>query len=837
MKIFGSVNVLLFLCFPLLIHSQAPKKPSSSEIYHAIQKLSVLGSVLYVAAHPDDENTRMISYMENKLHMNTTYLSLTRGDGGQNLIGTDIRELLGVIRTQELLAARRIDGGNQLFSRANDFGYSKHPDETLEIWNKDEVLSDVVWAIRKTRPDIIINRFDHRTPGRTHGHHTSSAMLSVEAFDLVGSPDEYSEQLKYVEPWQPRRVFFNTSWWFYGSQENFEKADKSNMVAVDAGGFIPVLGKSNNEISALSRSQHKSQGFGSSGSRGMQMEYMELVGGDLPGDPQDPFAGINTTWTRIDGGDAVRDKLAEIEFNFDLTAPYRSVPALIDVYNMIKELPDDGHYIPMKLRELEEVIYWCSGLFLEASSDESYAVAGDTITMNFEMVNRSPVPITVDRISADFVRLDTAAMTLLPEEESRLLVMKANLPEHIQASNAYWLKTKGTLGMYDVQDQLMRGKPQGAPSGEVVFSVTIDSQKFQYKRPLVYKQTDPVRGEVYTDFSVRSTVTANIDQDVLLFENSNGKTVTVTLRANTAVQGELAFQVPQGWQINPTSLEVSMKKEEESTFPVTITPPSEAQEGFMNFKFSDNSGAEFIVQEQINIEYDHIPTQFILDEARIKIARLDLQTNGKNIGYIMGAGDEIPKYLQAVGYHVTLLQESDINAENLKQYDAVVAGIRAYNTIERIEYYRDPLLAYVENGGTYIVQYNTTRRLKAKDIGPYPLKVSRDRVTVEEAEMTILEPDHAAFLYPNKIGPADFEGWVQERGLYFPNEWDENYTALLSCNDPGEDAKSGGLLVTEYGKGHFVYTGISWFRQLPAGVPGAYRLFCNLLSLGKNTTP
>ena len=250
--------------------------------YHeAIQKLNFLGSALYVAAHPDDENTRLIAYLANEVKANTAYLSMTRGDGGQNLIGPEIRELLGVIRTQELLAARRVDGGNQMFTRANDFGFSKHPDETMEIWNKDEIMADVIWAIRKWQPDIIVNRFTHeydpKWAGRMHGHHTASAMLSHEAFDLAGRKDVYPEQLDKVDVWQPRRLFFNTSWWFYGSRENFAKADKSRLLGVDVGVYYPIKGKSNTEIAAESRSMHKCQGFGSAGTRGSSMEYLEKI--------------------------------------------------------------------------------------------------------------------------------------------------------------------------------------------------------------------------------------------------------------------------------------------------------------------------------------------------------------------------------------------------------------------------------------------------------------------------------------------------------------------------------------------------------------------------------
>ena len=277
---------------------QRPEKPNAADIYHQIEKLNFLGNVLYIAAHPDDENTRLISYLSNEVLARTGYLSLTRGDGGQNLIGPELRELLGVIRTQELIEARKIDGGEQFFSRANDFGFSKNPTETLQIWDKNQVLSDVVWAIRTFRPDIVINRFDHRSPGTTHGHHTASAMLSMEAFDLANQPNQFADQLAYTQPWQPQRIYFNTSWWFYGSKEKFEKADKSKQAQLQIGVYYPFAGKSNQEIAALSRSCHQSQGFGNTGTRGEEDEYLEFLKGTAPANKNNLFDGIDTTWNR-----------------------------------------------------------------------------------------------------------------------------------------------------------------------------------------------------------------------------------------------------------------------------------------------------------------------------------------------------------------------------------------------------------------------------------------------------------------------------------------------------------------------------------------------------------
>jgi len=348
------IFIFLISCFSFLIstNAQAPVQPTSADLYEQIQKMQVLGSVLYVAAHPDDENTRMISYLANEKKVNTAYLSLTRGDGGQNLIGPEIRDLLGVIRTQELLKARSVDGGQQFFSRANDFGYSKNPEETLKIWDEEEVMADVVWAIRKFQPDVIINRFDHSGNRRTHGHHTSSAVLSHKAFDLVGNKEVYPEQLEHVNTWQPKRLFFNTSWWFFGSREKFAKADKSDMLSVDVGVYYPMKGKSNNEIAAESRSMHKCQGFGSTGKRGSEQEYLKLLKGEMPKDKSSIFEGINTTWTRVKGGESIGQVIGNVDAEFKHENPAASIPQLMAAYQMIQGLPD-GYWKSVKLKDIK----------------------------------------------------------------------------------------------------------------------------------------------------------------------------------------------------------------------------------------------------------------------------------------------------------------------------------------------------------------------------------------------------------------------------------------------------------------------------------------------------
>ncbi len=835
MKMIRTLIVLLTLNVPLLVFGQQPEKPNAAEIFEDIQKLNFLGSALYIAAHPDDENTRLIAYLANEVKANTAYLSLTRGDGGQNLVGPEIRELLGVIRTQELLAARRTDGGSQMFTRANDFGYSKHPDETLKIWNEDEVMADVIWAIRKWQPDIIVNRFDHRTPGRTHGHHTASAVLSERAFDMAGDRSVYPEQLRYVGEWQPRRQFFNTSWWFYGSQEKFAEADKSNMISVDVGVYYPLKGKSNNEIAAESRSMHKSQGFGSTGSRGTQSEYLELINGDLPEDKEDLFSGINTTWTRVKGGEPIGKILKSVQKNYNFENPAASVPALVKAYRMIKALPD-GYWKRVKQQEIEQLIQACLGLYVEAVADDFSATPGDEIEIAMEAINRSNVKVDLWKVSILSTEKDTMLNLPLENNQENKFYKKVTLPENIDYTNPYWLNKKSELGMYTVEDQLMRGLPETPRKFQVAFTLNIEGEGMTIFKDVVYKTNDPVDGEVYRPFEITPVVFANLSEKVYIYADNEPQTIEVLLKSGKKnVSGKLQLCHGEGWRTEPESIDFELAlKGEEKKFAFQLFPPEDQSE-YAIVPMATVNGKAYI-DEIVSIEYDHIPTQTVVRDASAKVVKIDLKKAGEKVAYIMGAGDDIPSSLQQIGYKVDVLEDGQITLENLKNYDAVIMGVRAYNTEERLKFHQPKLMEYVKQGGTMIVQYNTSFRLKVpmEELAPYPIKVSRDRVSVEEAEVRFLKPEHPVLNWPNKITQKDFDGWVQERGLYFPNEWDERFDAILSSNDPGESAKDGGLLVAKYGEGHYIYSGYSWFRELPAGVPGAFRLFANLISIGKD---
>ncbi|MCB4797797.1 PIG-L family deacetylase [Neotamlana laminarinivorans] len=828
---------LIFLSITLLFSSaitsaQKPKTPTSTTIYESIQKLNFLGSVLYIAAHPDDENTALIAYMANHEKARTAYLSLTRGDGGQNLIGPEIRELLGVMRTQELLAARRVDGGEQMFTRANDFGYSKHPDETLEIWDKNQVLSDVVLAIRKFKPDVIINRFDHRTPGTTHGHHTTSAMLSVEAFDLAGDASTYSNLNEVASPWQPKRLFYNTSWWRYGSREAFNKLDKSNMLSLDVGVYYPFKGLSNNEIAAISRSQHLCQGFGRLSSRGSSEEYIEFLKGEPLNGSKNVFEGIDTSWNRIKGGEAIGNILYDIENNFNFNNPSQHIPQLVEAYKLLQNI-EDKHWKNLKTKALKDIIQMCSGLYLEASADTNWATPNGLVTMNLEVLNRSNTPITLvsikkdnsESISKDIQLKNNIAYTFKE-------VLKIN--ENQEPTTPYWLTKNGTLGMYKVDDKHLIGLPETPRVYNVDFNLLINNTPITITKPVIQRYAKPDKGELYRPFEIIPEASVKIQEKVIIFNDSNQKDISVTVKAGqNKIDGFLEIKHPENWNVYPQKQKVNIEsKGEQQTLVFTVIPPKNQNEGYLKPELHINN--KTYNKELIEISYDHIPYQTVLLPSKTKVVRLDIEKRGENIAYIQGSGDVVPASLQQIGYNVRVLKPNEITAETLSNFDAVIIGIRAYNTVEELKFKQATLFNFVKNGGNMIVQYNTSHRLKTEQIAPYNLEISRDRVTDENAEVKFLAPQHEVLNYPNKITASDFEGWTQERGLYFPSKWDKAFTPILSMHDKKESAKKGSLLVAKYGKGNYIYTGLSFFREFPEGVSGAYRLFANMLSLGKD---
>jgi len=828
-KIQIQIILLFFIGFQISF-AQQPQKLNSVEIYNQIKKLNFLGSVLYLAAHPDDENTRMISYLANERNARTGYLSLTRGDGGQNLIGPQLRELLGVIRTQELIEARKIDGGEQFFSRANDFGFSKNPDETLDIWDKEKVLADVVWTIRKFQPDIIINRFDHRSPGTTHGHHTSSAMLSVESFKLANDPKMYPEQLKYVTPWQIKRQYFNPSWWFYGSQEKFDAADKSKFAKLETGVYYSELGKSNQEIAALSRSRHQSQGFGSTGVRGEETEYLELINGENPRDRDNLFDGIDTTWNRVKNGKPIGDLITSIISKYNFSNPSASIPDLVKAYSMIEAL-DENHWKTIKSAAVKNIIASCSGLYLEAVSNEQEATPGSTIRLSLEAINRCAVDMQLISVTTLPDNKTTIQNSILKNNNDQRINLQIQLPENIEYTQPYWLKEKAAVGMYTVSNQENIGIPDIIRQTKVIFNIRIHGVDIPFERTVVYKYNDGVKGEMYNFLDIVPEITTSILERVLLFRDTKTKMIPVKVRAGKDdVKGNLQLDLPKSWNVSPKEIQFALdKKGTEQIFYFEVTPPVNSEEvTAKSIAIVDNKRFD---KDQTIIDFSHITKQMVLKAAESKFIRMDLKTSGDAIAYIMGAGDEVPESLTQMGYKVSILKPEEITPQKLDSFTTVITGIRAYNTVSALANKQNILFNFVKSGKNMIVQYNTNGKLVTDKIAPYPLKLSNDRVTEENAKITFLAPNHPVLNTPNKISENDFKGWTQEQGLYYPNEYDAAFTPIISSHDKGESPKNGALLVAPYGKGYYIYTGLSFFRELPEGVSGAYRLLSNIISL------
>ncbi len=819
----------IFLLILPVFFSQLSAAPArnmdAAEIELAIKKLQVLGSVLYIAAHPDDENTALLAYLSKGKLVRTGYLALTRGSGGQNLIGPEQGEMLGVLRTQELLAARRIDGAEQFFTRAVDFGYSKSPEESIEIWGKDKVLWDMVWIIRNFRPDIILTRFTPDVGG--HGHHRASAILALEAFKAAGDPQQFPDQLKYVDTWQPKRVLWNT-WRPALKQMNI---DTTSIPFVDLGSYNPLLGKSYGEIAAQSRSMHKSQGFGAASRRGEYREYFQLLAGDPAS--KDIFEGVDLGWSRMIDGAEFNLEIQRILDNYHPENPAGSLPALLKLYGEY-EKSAPNYSIRKKKAELLNIIQSCAGLWLEASATEYFVTPGGTLSLKISALNRSDFPLKLDKVAFSVNGSDTTISAQLPDNRIFSISTSLKIPEKENFSIPYWLRGNKYYDDLKSTRPEMIGLAENPPALTAKFYIQSQDQILEYEVPVMYEWTDPVEGEQYRQVLITPPATVHFDEVVYVFPDHSSKEIKVQVKNLTGpLSGTVSLNLPENWRVTPAQQRFQLKeKGNQTNIRFTVTPPENMNESTISANLSIGGISYDFDMEEIN--HPHIPVQAVLQEAQAKLVRVDLATADKQIGYIMGPGDDIPPLLTQAGYQVSLLNESDINAENLSHFDAVITGIRAYNTDNWLKYKQSTLLNYVYQGGTLLMQYNVTRNLVMDNLGPYNFDISHDRVTVEDAPVTLLLPDHPVLNYPEKITETDFSGWVQERGLYFADKWDPKYETPLACNDPGEKPKTGGLLITKYGNGTFIYTGYSFFRQLPAGVPGAFRLFVNLISAGEN---
>lgn len=817
-----------FLYFSFLLLAQQPVSWTSSDMYLGIRKLNVLGSVLYVAAHPDDENTRLIAYFCKDKMYRTGYLSMTRGDGGQNLIGNEQGIELGLIRTQELLSARRMDGGEQFFTRAFDFGFSKNPEETFTKWDKEKILSDVVWVIRKFQPDVIITRFPTTGEGG-HGHHTASAILANEAFTAAADPNRFPEQLKYIKPWQVKRILWNT--FNFGSTNT----TSNDQFKFDVGGYNPLLGKSYGEIAATSRSQHKSQGFGVPAGRGEAIEFFRTTGGNAP--TNDLFDGVETSWKRVQGGEKISEMIDGIAAKFDLLHPDASVKGLVELYKTMTLLPD-GYWKSQKQKEVQQLIEQCSGLWLDVFTSEQYAVQTDSIRFNFQFNNRLGVNAALKNVTVD--DFDSTLNLVLARNKNVNFPKTFYVPFSKPITQPYWLENKMEEGYFNVTNQQMIGEPDVQPAYKASLTVNIEGYDFIFSRPVKYKFTDPVKGELYEPLVVIPPVIVIPDEDLKIVINDKEKAEgNITIKGmkkgfsgNLAALSATEKKQYDGFSFSSPQFQINEKNQAVNISYSSMTGKESADVLFAAIKPGEK---EFMGKDKHEIKYDHIPYINYYHDAVVSIKYIDVKTYGKKIGYIVGAGDKVPEALEQMGYDVNLLNQKELSKNSLDKFDAIIVGVRAYNTMDWLGNLHDKLMKYVEQGGNLIVQYNTNNFISniKSNIGPYNFTITRNRITDENAPITFLKPDHPALNFPNKITQDDFKGWIQERSIYDAVDSSGKFEKIFSMHDPGETADDGSLLIAKYGRGFFTYTGIVFFRELPAGVPGAYRLLANLIALNK----
>ncbi len=825
--------LLGFLVLPWL-QAQVPVR-DAAELQKQLDRLQTLGSVLYIAAHPDDENTAVLATFSKGRNLRAAYLSMTRGGGGQNLIGPELGDGLAAIRTQELCAARRIDGAEQFFTSAVDFGFSKTAEESLRIWNHDQVLGDVVRTIRAFRPDVILTRFppDERAG---HGHHTASAMLAIEAFKAAADPARFPEQLNTgLRPWQATRLLWN----HFRFSDDAPKPSPGSPT-LDVGAFDSLQGKSYGELAAESRSQHRSQGFGVLAQRGAREETFELLAGTPT--KKDLFEGVDLTWSRFPGTRDLAVLLSQARKEFKSEHPASVLPSLQRALQALRALPANLQAEPLvqaKARELEETLRAAAGLWVEAIADRQSAAIGDKLTVNTAVLARGGSVLALESLTLETVapegvrsvelRKDGKALTdNLPKKDTFAFTVPSGTP----LSQPHWLGGPGA--------EAWAGLPESPAPFRLRARLATAEGAFEVVVPVQFRFRDPVLGERYQPLAVVPAVLVNFVESVQVFDGPAPKELHLKAIGGAAsASGRVRLRVPEGWKVEPQERSVTLTRAgEELDLSFRITPPATTCSGELRAEV--DTGAGFAsAHGRVKLDHPHIPLQTHLPEAKVRLERFDLKHNGHRIGYVMGAGDEIPQALRRIGYEVELLTDEALAREDLARFDAIVLGIRAYNTRQALLTLKDRLHAYVAAGGTEVVLYTVNTgfpginaAMVTDAIGPYPFKVGRKRVTVETTPVHLLKPEHQLFHWPNELSAKDFEGWVQERSLYHAEGWDARYTALMGMSDPGEPEDGGALIVTQHGKGHYAYTGISFFRQLPDGVPGATRLFANLLALG-----
>ncbi len=809
----------------------------AAETKQSLDKLNVVGSALMIAAHPDDENTGVVAYLARGKKVRMAYLSLNRGEGGQNLIGPEQGVDIGLIRTQELLAARRIDGGEQFFTRMIDFGFSKNAKETMDKWGRENVLRDVVWVIRKYKPDVIIRRFSGTTQDG-HGHHQTSAIIADEAFEAAADAKRFPEQLKHVSVWQAKRLVWNS---FGGRPGTEAPTGKQPLrVSMEVGDYDPYLGYSYGEIAGWSRSQHKSQAMGAAERKGPQLNYFTTIKGEAP--KTDLWDGIDTTWNRVPGAAKIGELLAKAASEFNASKPTAVLPHLLEARRLLA--PRTDHYSELKRKDLDEAIAMVAGIWTELQAEKYLAIQGKTAKLTIAAIQRNDSEVTLQSASFSGVKgvESVAKATRLEKNKPVAVALNWAVAEDAPLTQPYFLIEPRSEAMFTVNDMDLLGLPQSPAPVVASIRFLVDGTEIELIRGVTHRYVNRSAGELTRPVMIVPPVSVRMSHESQVFPGMEARKMEVVLKANLPnLKGSLRLHIPAGWKAEPATVDFQIAAaEEEQALSFIVTPPAMDSAGKLTAVATVN-GRE-ITQGTHVLQYAHIPPQTTAPQASARVVRFTGKNLAKRVGYVMGAGDEVPEALRQLGCEVILLTEEDLATGSLLQYDAVVTGVRAFNTRADLRANAQHIFdEYVAKGGTMIVQYNVQEggffggdTSLLNKVGPYPMTISRDRVTDEFAPLIFPKPDHRILQYPNRITAKDFEGWVQERGLYFANKWDERYEPIFSTQDPGEKPMLGGTLYAKYGQGHYLFTSYAWFRQLPAGVPGAYRLFANFLSLGKN---
>jgi LmbE family N-acetylglucosaminyl deacetylase len=876
----------LILCSALLTLAVLPMRAEEEHfligtpaIRYSLAKLNVLGSVLMIGAHPDDENNAVLAYLSRGLKLRTGYLSCTRGEGGQNLLGQEQGALLGVLRTQELLAARRDDGGSQYFTRAIDFGFTTSPEETFANWGREKTLADIVWVIRQQEPDVIILSFSG-TPSDGHGHHQASAILGKEAFEAAADSARFPDQLKWVKPWRARRLMrlrfaplpnpgakpadteqapgpgrggnsnpppTTSAVTGRGPGRGPDPFPNQPVVQVDVGDYDPIIGRSYREIGVISRNEHRSQGQGAPLVYGDAQNLLAFVAGEQPS--KNVFDGIDTTWARVSGGTKAGELLAEAQRDFDDRHPENVVPSLMEARAIVAPLALIGQqWAKWKLEDIDEAIALAAGVRVEAESDAAAFIPGGTAKVTLTALNRSPLPISLSGVHVSGWNDADATLKNKTLSFNKPEVATVNLPvsKTQPYSQPYWLREPHEPGSYTIPDQSLIGRAENSPEVMARFDFVLNSSTFSLTRPLHYRAADPSKGQYIWPVVVEPPFSIDLPASNFVYPAGAPHEFTFEIRALAPNQsGEARLELPRGWKTSPSSVPFSMKEAglaQEARF--RIIPPAGASTETGRFKVIAKSATGVEISSGVDfMNYSHIPAQTVLTPGDGKLSATPLKVLAHRVGYVMGSSDRVPEALIQMGCQVDLLDEKDLSSGNLSQYDAIVTGVRAYSVRPDLRAAQQRLLEYTRNGGTLVVQYNNGADARISPsvadaldhLGPYPFTFGRDdaRVTNENSVVKVLLPNSPILNVPNKITAADFEGWVQERGLYFSNKWDAKYETPIETHDAGKPELPGGMLYTRYGKGAYIFTAYSWFRELPAGVPGAYRIFANLISAGK----